>query len=192
MEGDGMLLVNGNTKLGNGIWHFSLPAEITCKPTQWCKENCYAKKGTYVFQTVQNALRYRLVTTYDDDFVQRIAGEIHALRVKRLRVHASGDFYSNDYVHLWEKIAQDCPDTTFMAFTRRGDFKESIMRLADLPNFKVRESLDDTSPEKEFRELYSAVIAGSPWDFGQHKCHGRCNECLYCWTRDGDVVMKIH
>ena len=187
-----MLLVNGNTKLGDGIYHFSLPRGITCKMTPWCEENCYAGKGNYVFPSVHDALLYRLLASKEEQFAQRIISEINALQVKYLRLHASGDFYDEEYIGKWTSIVKACPKTSFVAFTRRGDMHDAILSLSELPNAHIRESLDESSPRKEFPELYSAVLAGSPWDMCQHKCHGKCAECLYCWTQQGDVVMKVH
>ena len=91
------LLVNGNSKLGKGVWTFStLPTNkyfhlvidgepLEVKGTCPCHcDGCYATKGNYNFSSVQNALGIRtaLARLYTDFVKLAIIAQIKADKVQ--------------------------------------------------------------------------------------------------------------
>jgi hypothetical protein len=55
-------------------------------------------------------------------------------------VHADGEFYSQEYVDKWAKIAQGMPDVIFYAYTKRmKDFDFSKVKA--LGNFVLHNSI---------------------------------------------------
>jgi hypothetical protein len=124
------LIKLGNHKLGNKIAVFSLPAQITCPgATTWCKNNCYARKGRYLFSKVKIGLLRSLEQTKQASFVENVVKELNDLikkhGIKAVRIHASGDFYSQEYLDKWKEIALQLPQLKFAAWTKSWmlDFK---------------------------------------------------------------------
>ena len=127
------LLINGNEKIGKGVWHFStLPTanyytvtingkEIEIKGTCPCScKGCYATKGNYQYNSVIESLAIKtyLVRNYIDFVERAIKAQIAAERIQFLRIHASGDFDSLEYIEMWKRIVSECSDTTFWTYTK--------------------------------------------------------------------------
>ena len=119
---------------------FTLPAGMsTCNRV--CP-GCYAMKSQVRFPA---ALAYRntmLQASQQPDFADRIIAELSTTRrsARTVRLHESGEFYSQKYISSWLTIATALPQFTFYAFTKRlADFDFS--KLAALPNFILINSL---------------------------------------------------
>ena len=119
---------------------FTLPAGMsTCNRV--CP-GCYAMKSQVRFPA---ALAYRntmLQASQQPDFADRIIAELSTTRrsARTVRLHESGEFYSQKYISSWLTIATALPQFTFYAFTKRlADFDFS--KLAALPNFVLINSL---------------------------------------------------
>ncbi len=118
------LLSKSNSKLyKDGILTFGLPAGKTCPGAGACKEICYAQKGCYRFRNVKAVQENRLTATLRRDFEHVIFAELKGLRKKpvAVRIHDSGDFYSQEYLDKWMRIANMNPSITFYAYTKSLD-----------------------------------------------------------------------
>lgn len=84
---------------------------------------CYALKPQKRFPAVLNSRNVKYDASLQSSFVERISTEIQKKRspIKALRIHESGEFYSQEYINKWEQIASKNPDTTFYAFTKRKE-----------------------------------------------------------------------
>lgn len=147
------LLVNGNEKIGSGVFHFStLP---TCKSfaveingkeyavdgTCPCTcPGCYATKGNYNFKGVRASLAIRTILARDYlDFVRRaILAQIIADGVKMVRIHASGDFFNAEYLNMWHEIVKENPNTIFWTYTKNTKAETAF---DDLPNANIVKSI---------------------------------------------------
>ncbi len=115
-----------NTKLKrDGIYSFGIPAYksasgmLTCPAAKNCIIGCYAKNGTYNFPSVKNAQEKRLELTKDTElFIAVIDMELRKRKVKILRIHDSGDFYSKAYLDAWLSIIELNPNIRFYAYTK--------------------------------------------------------------------------
>jgi Gene product 88 len=105
---------------------FGIPADHTfgagmntCPSALACRAVCFAKQGTYNFPAVKAARMANLDASMGASFV---ADTIAALRRKRsynvVRIHDSGDFYSQAYYDAWCEIARAMPDKVFYAYTK--------------------------------------------------------------------------
>jgi hypothetical protein len=105
---------------------FNLPAAIdfsvngakhnTCPKAGACKAVCYARQNTFVYP---DAIRVRidnLWSTMRPTFVDEMAEEIG--KATHVRIHDSGDFYSQQYLDSWIAIARKRPDVVFYAYTK--------------------------------------------------------------------------
>ena len=129
------LLVDGNTKLGHGVWTFStLPTNriyhVTINDKEYeimgtcpCHcDGCYATKGNYNFSNVIIALAIRTWICYNDmPFVcNAIMAQIEAENIRLFRIHASGDFFSEEYVNMWKYIVSNNPVCVFWTYTKNA------------------------------------------------------------------------
>jgi len=189
------LVIKGNMKLGPAVGVFNIPPISTCKPSKWCAKNCYARHGKHGLPNVKNGSNWRLRESKKKDFVERMVKEIKG-KWKYFRIHASGDFYSDDYVDKWIEIIKQCDDTIFLAFTKRDDLKDSLKKLEKLKNVRIRDSLDP-SRTKPVTGLKSFAAIDNYWyDFskkGMVDCGSGCEPCGYkCWTTTKNIVLHEH
>lgn len=147
------MLVKGNAKIGQALYHFSMlptnrlynltidddPVSVLGTCNCFC-DGCYATKGNYNFKTTIKALAIRTaLARYDLDFVERaINAQIQADNIKFIRVHASGDFFSRDYIDMWKRIAKANPAVTMWTYTKNADAENAFY---DIPNFNIVHSL---------------------------------------------------
>lgn len=136
-----------NTKLRrSGIYSWGIPAYksasgfTTCPGAQACIVGCYAKAGMYVMPSVKKSQEQRLELSQGDQraFVKTISDEIKRRKIKTLRIHDAGDFYSLKYLQAWIEIMQACPETHFYAYTKMVPlFHGRYGGISLPPNFRV-------------------------------------------------------
>lgn len=149
----------GNRKLGKAIWQWSIPAglaHICIGATSACLAVCYATQSHYNHKTVKTSLANNYKLSLTDFFVGFILGCLFLFKIRTLRIHASGDFYSPEYVGKWAEIATRRPDIMFYAYTRSwrnrdGSISESMVqsfsKFAALPNVRLWYSCDKNTGE---------------------------------------------
>lgn len=115
------------------------------------------------------------------------------------RIHASGDFFSKAYAYMWFRIAQNHPETRFLAFTKQFNNVRGIP-FHKLDNFSLVLSAWPGKPiPEDLMELYSvAWMQDGTEDRVPEKvfeCPGNCQTCGACWTlaKEGrDVCFHKH
>lgn len=157
----------GNTKLGPGIFSWSLPAgkSQTCPgETGVCARRCYAMRGHYVHSTVKALYLRNLQFSRTEDFVGWFVATLRSHMAQVLRVHTSGDFYDQGYIEKWQQIVQASPNTQFFAYTRSWrvpGLLPDLVQLGRLPNMSLWWSTDRESGEpplvRGIRQAYMAV-----------------------------------
>lgn len=123
-------LVAGNTKLAGNILVFDLPAIHTCMNCADCASTCYAMKAQRLYK---NTLNKRMVNWFMavhapsqlmNNIVRQIAKLPQRTDNKRwyVRIHSSGDFFSQQYIAMWDSIVRDVndirPDIQFYFYTK--------------------------------------------------------------------------
>jgi hypothetical protein len=132
-----MPLVKGNDKLSKGahrIVGFGIPADAdvtdpvtgatfnTCSAALACKAVCYAKQGSYAWKNTIAARQRALSHSFSDSFVTDMVAKLGRSRAyDTVRIHDSGDFYSQEYLEKWYSIARALPRFKFYAYTKRLD-----------------------------------------------------------------------
>lgn len=191
------LIIPGNSKMGKEVYMFNLPAKETCTPTDWClhgyngKPACYALRGRCIWSNVIMGAKNRYALSKRDDFADLMTQAINKKQVKFMRIHASGDFYSSDYVKKIIEVASACPKTLFRTTTRRRDLSSELQELNSLSNFIVRESLDD---ERYSTAMNLPFAALSHLDIAKQNeiylCKEDCTECKHhCWKNRCNVAF---
>lgn len=119
--GVGIFLHDEVTKLGDGLFGFSLPAgnrfrEASCPgATELCESICYANKGRMPLHEWKTWVNWAIVLLWPDRFVEALSDNPLS---KVFRIHVGGDFFSISYLALWGRIAKNNPRTRFYAYTR--------------------------------------------------------------------------
>lgn len=127
----GMSLITQNSKLkstskemGLRVFNFGIPAyksatgKLTCPFADKCVKYCYAQKGAYIWGNVKPAFERRYEATKQDNFVEMMVEELVKKKADYLRIHDSGDYYSNEYIYKWFAIANALPDVRFYSYTK--------------------------------------------------------------------------
>jgi hypothetical protein len=139
------LLSKGNDKIGGKIFAFNLPAGSTCPGQSAACASCYAQRGRWLFPNVSDALAWNYRMARRKFFVEEMTEELRRRRVKVLRLHSSGDFFSEDYVRRWVTILSRSPSVTAYAYTRSWrvpSILPALVELAALDNFRLWFSAD--------------------------------------------------
>lgn len=189
------------------IW--SLPAVITCPyATAHCIAECYARKSEQQYPDCLPSRNRNLAFSKTADFVPFVSAYIRKKATYRtwktatviVRIHESGDFYSQEYFDKWLEIANNCSDlenVVFMAYTK------SLPFVHDVPaNMVIRSSIwDDTAAEMiELTKqlgltIYTACTAGI-WSAlpRRNQCDCKsCASCAKCWNEKfGELYCEIH
>lgn len=151
------MLTNGNRELrADGIFTWTLPAlaaklstgknMLVCPSAGVCAQLCYARSGTYNFSNVKKAHVRNLESIINDPegWKAELTNELKAKRYqggKSVRIHDSGDFFSEQYFLLWLDIAKENPHVFFYAYTK----EVAMVKKHELPeNFVIIFSMGGT------------------------------------------------
>jgi hypothetical protein len=144
------LLLRGNDKLGEDVYHFSLPALDTCPGrSRACEESCYALAIYGRWRTVlarHQGTRAALENL--DEFRERMVAEIRCRPVRVLRWHVAGDVFSVGYARALLGIMQATPRVEHFLYTRSwrvARLRRWLAQIAALPNVAMWYSLDATT-----------------------------------------------
>lgn len=122
------------------IWNWGIPAFLSQKGTKTCPKaghcitGCYAKSGTYNFPVVANKYEQRLELAQSEAFAETLFNEIQLAQNKAekngkecvIRIHDSGDFFSEEYAQAWLKVIRAHCDIKFYAYTKMVKYFKSL------------------------------------------------------------------
>lgn len=144
----------------NGTYRYitwSLPSRITCPySTVICRKVCFAKKNE-TFANVRESRERNWECSKKEEFVSMVTSYIDRyLKLKKckdklviVRIHTSGDFYSEEYLDKWIEIANYYKGDNRIQFQ---SYTKSIIFLKnkDLKNINIHfvySQMDDTKQE---------------------------------------------
>ena len=190
------------------IW--SIPAIVTCPyATEHCKAACYAIKAERAYPSCRRSRQAHYIDTMRADFIDRMIFTIQAnldrpcyKSAKKIvvRIHESGDFYSERYTNYWIEIAKHFAGdkrVVFMAYTKSVRFFQG----KEIPeNMVVRFSLwDDTkASEKAIADemelpVYTAVDKFTNESKKERCLCKNCSTCNKCWCKAIEMIKcEIH
>ena len=144
-------LLSSNSELRpDGIYNWSIPALAaklsngtnikTCPNAGACATVCYARNGTYNFSNVKGRHTQNLEYILEDPqgwFAQMLE-EVSKpkMRGKHVRIHDAGDFFSEDYLRMWLKLATLVPEVTFYCYTKEVSMFKRVLSEGCPSNFK--------------------------------------------------------
>lgn len=149
---------------------------------------CYAMKAQKRFPAVVNSRNKLYQASLQEDFVKNIVSELTKTRrlVEAVRIHESGEFYSQEYINKWIAIAKALPDTKFYAFTKRKkdfDFSgfEGLNNAILIDSLKFgRLNYDKLPVVKDISKETNAIIC--PSTLHENAICGVT--CKHCWTKE--------
>lgn len=132
-----------------GVWNWSLPAWAgrlpdgrtynTCPSAGICAQACYARHGTYTWPVVRAKHQANLTYVLDDlaGWQAAMVAELSATKFRGawIRIHDSGDFFSDSYLQAWLDICRARPDTNFYAYTKEVSRFRALVEPDPPPNF---------------------------------------------------------
>ena len=186
----------GNSKMG-AIPSVSLPPVITCPKGAPCAKKCYAAKLCRIYPTVKKAYENNL-NILQNNFNDYFEQVLKAARItKYFRWHVSGDIPSYSYFVNMVDIAEQLPETQFLAFTKNYNVVNSYItydrKLPD--NLKIIFSeWGNQKPDNPHNLPTAAVIFKGTEPAENWKiCGGNCSECacrgVGCWElKQGETI----
>lgn len=147
-------------------WYVTLPDGsrfMTCPHAGPCAQFCYARAGAYRFSNVLEAHTRNLVDYLrdPDDWKDRLVEELGRKKFRQtgkprdlvvegdlwleawaryggaaVRIHDSGDFFSEQYLRDWLEVARRVPDVLFYAYTKEISLFRSVPEVDEVPNFR--------------------------------------------------------
>ncbi|MFF4699909.1 GP88 family protein [Streptomyces chattanoogensis] len=147
------------------IWKFTLPAWAgvlpdgrtynTCPSAGVCRDICFARAGTFRIPSVLRAHQRNLQYILDepDAWQAQMIEELQHPRFRpgearaHVRIHDSGDWFSESYLVRWLDIMRTAPDVVFYNYSKEVDLLERIARPNPPPNFLWRYSYGGTQDE---------------------------------------------
>jgi hypothetical protein len=215
---------SGNARIANA---FSLPAgkALSCPgETSVCKSICYAGKLETYYPSFRRTVMHNWTILQDKTGkeIQSLLTDMISGFVEKstcwgapldFRIHADGDFYSNDYIMAWIHTMEAFPDVRFWTYTRNYTAAVRIHKMA--PNCSIYFSGDSQNVHvaKSLNKLYGIPIAGLGKTFddahamfpGSVRCPennravplidsggSACNKCGLCMRGNRSVLFAIN
>jgi hypothetical protein len=187
----------GNKKLPRSTMIFNIPARVTCPGrTAFCEGACYALKAERMYKAVLPARQGNFEETRKASFAFDMAALVrrHRHKVHQVRIHESGDFYSQAYLEKWYHVCQDNPGTAFYAYTKSFHLnywgKPSNLVLIASFDKSTRDQDRERYRERKrfFSNTFSIVDRKAP-----ASCVQDCTICSTCWTGKGhNITVNQH
>jgi len=179
----------GNRKLDKSIGIFNLPAVISCPNHNLCEKTCYAKKAERIYESARISRANNYEASSELSFVEKAIIAIEKSKKSRIRMHESGDFYSQHYANKWSLIASKLPNIYFYAFSK------SPFLPSPQPNLHIIKSI---LPDGELNYGSKEYVERLHQKYGFFICtmkagSGRfCGkDCTYCFDNHPEYVLFI-
>ena len=195
------ILKAGNSKLGKDVFDFSLPPIDSCPDSVSCALDCYAVRYYNQYPNVKKFYdgNFKLVLNDLDTFKKMVINQVkkkndnpRAKSIKTIRIHASGDFFSMDYLKAWLDICNELKEVQFFAYTKAFNKIDAtpgnlniINSWVEVDGFKYLnfgEYEQIKQLNKKLNGLICPVTIGKKID---------CSTCRYCFTRN-KVLFVAH
>lgn len=191
-----------NTKLGSCL-NVSFPPLVTCRKDVPCRKDCYALKAYRMYPGTRTAWDENLefYKKNPDGFFFEIYKAIKRRKKPGLfRWLVSGDIPGIEFLDNMVHLAYACPETKFLAFSKRYEFlleygKQHIpgnlkLVVSMWPGLKVPDGLErfPTAWMRDCRAPDKRIPKAAK------ECPGKCATCGLCWKLPAgkSVVFARH
>lgn len=205
-------VVMGNTKLGTSIPTVNQPPIITCRKNCPCAHLCYARKGTHLYPNVKESHQHNLqcYEKHPQEFFDNIIRFLNNPDVvyRYFRWHSAGDIKDMNYLEGMIRVAQSCPWTTFLAFTKQWEIVNEYCDLhgeSSIPkNLRIVFSMWNDAYNKTVDNKYNFPMTAVKFKHASvnmncmapitdiYTCPGSCKTCKHCWEMGKHNVTVFH
>jgi len=177
-------LTNDNGKL-HGILTFDLPAVLSCPNCASCKSTCYALQAQmqYPDTRVFRLTNFHLATFNLNKLQTLIEAQLSGTSIKVVRLHSSGDFFSQKYIDMWANIISKFPKKRFYTYSKVKKMFD-FSYITSLTNFNLITSFisgflnyGDMEHCQTLKKRFKAFICPCGID-KTAKCGINCNYCV--------------
>ena len=189
---------NMNRKLGKGIGAFNLPHATTCPgKTAVCARVCYAGKAARIYKTARESRQRNYVLSLHPDFAKHMMAEVIQRGFDKVRLHESGDVYSQEYLEKLFEACQGCAGTQFLMYTKSFHL-DWALKPDNLVVYWSTDSSTDLSTVPAGGVRAHLVLKGEPIPARHSTCvhsadkHYCGTECQTCWIGEDDVYFPQH
>jgi hypothetical protein len=177
-----MYFSKGNHKLSKNVLIWNLPRLTTCPGAGACKDWCYEIKIERMYKNTRPCREQNLRESKKIGFTSEVMDYLQNRKEKYVRIHESGDFYSQEYFDKWWYIALLMKKKVFYTYT-----KSFNLYLGILPyNFHVIQSYGSKWDEKidPAKSTFKVMPKGIIPNKGEFLCPGKgCGDtCLMCMS----------
>lgn len=143
---------------------WNLPPFVTCPgASEWCTFNCYnLDSRTEVYPIEDWRINLWLFLNEEKGLQERIERQLQKMEgTCAVRIHSSGDFFSNGYISFWERIISSFQHVTFWAYTRSwavDKLSDSIYQLSKQKNLSLFASYDLSMEKRDSNYPKSLVF----------------------------------
>jgi hypothetical protein len=134
----------------DGVYNWTLPAFVTrlrdgrrinvCPNAGICAGMCYARTGYFMMPEAKAAheRNLRMVVDRLPWWEKRMTRELRARRYhgRHVRIHDSGDFFTDAYLCAWLRIIRATPWVTFYAYTKEVSRFKRLVECDPPTNFQ--------------------------------------------------------
>ena len=142
---------------------------------------CYALKGCYVFKVVQAAQYKRLEAIKHPRWVEAMAAQINAKRVKFFRWHDSGDVQSLKHLFKIYEVARRSPDVAHWMPTREAWVKKYIDRAPANLVIRFSATMVDQAAPASWPHTSTVTTDGAQATCPAPNQDNACKDCRACW-----------
>ena len=200
----------GNLKLAPNVLIFDMPSIITCKGA--CA-HCYALKAERIYKNtrvmrlknlilIEFSLNYKpFYKILQSSLINEIKLKSSYFKLSVLRLHSSGDFYRQEYLHFWLEIAkklEKIENIKIYTYTKQLNNDMIDFINENFKNFNIVKSIIEAPNGKKYINFGSNGYIGNIakmlkkqgieyhiCNYGlktghETKCMNNCTACLNC------------
>lgn len=197
-----------NSKLGDKIPSLNLNVEHSCRSDVNCKnkKECYALKGKMVMH--QNGVyldNYNLFVEDKEKFFNDIIEWLNNddVTYKFFRWFGCGDIVNYSFLLGMIRVAESCPQTRFLAFTKKHALVNMYLSLGHQIPSNLKFVFSGWDKDFKIDNPYNLPVANVEFkdtsrnaEFTGYEipCTGSCIRCKSCWSlKEGQAVaFKKH
>ena len=154
-------------------------------------EGCYALKGRYGFDNVQNAMERRFESLSDPRWISAMVTLINKKAKGFFRWHDSGDLQGAWHLDMIASVATQSPNVQHWLPTREYGFvREFVEGGGIIPdNLTIRLSaymVDGPLPTAAAERLgvLTSGVSATDYNCPASKQENQCKDCRFCWDKE--------
>ena len=180
------------------VGSFSTLPIVTCDKNAPCYKECYAQRMCKFRKSVHDAWEVNTEMVKEGRFQEIWSDVVEYVRfrhAKMFRWFVGGDIWVPEMLDTMISVAEECPETEFMAFTKCYDVVDEFRTEIPSNLHIVLSVWNDYRPSEELMKRFPVCYYddGSRDDIPVHArvCLGGCESCQECWRMKAGEAVRI-